>query len=75
MGKRSQTIAASSGGSESNARDSGEAHHIGIFPQEDRGGTACEVGEDTCRKEEGGLGPMEPAVGMRQALVSEVRAR
>jgi hypothetical protein len=54
MGKRAETVAASSGGSEKNGRDSCQAHHVGIFPQEDRGGTAGEVGEDTCR-EDGGV--------------------
>jgi len=55
MGKRAETISASSGGSESNECDSRQAHHVGSSPQEDRGGAAGEVGEDTCR-EEGGVG-------------------
>jgi hypothetical protein len=55
MGKRAETIAASGGGSENNEFDSCQAHHVGIFPQEDRGDTAGEVGKDTGCEEESGL--------------------
>jgi hypothetical protein len=55
MGKSAETIAASSGGNENNEFGSCQAHHVGIFPQEDRGGTPGEVGEDTGAAEEGGL--------------------
>jgi hypothetical protein len=73
MGKRAETVAASSSCSENNGRDSCQAHHVGIFPQEDRGGTAGEVGEDTGAAEEGGLEPREPAAATtRQAFVLEV---
>jgi hypothetical protein len=61
MGEGSQWIAASEGssGSKSNWRDCCQAHHVGIFPQENRSGSAGEVGEDQgC--EEGGLKPSEP---------------
>jgi hypothetical protein len=39
----------------------GQAHHVGTSPQEDRGGTAGEVGEGEGCEEEGGLEPAEPA--------------
>ena len=45
MGKGSEGIEASSEGSENNWLGSCEAHHVGISPQEDRGGTAGTVGE------------------------------
>ena len=74
MGKRAETVAASSGGSESNGRDSCQSHHVCISPQEDRGGTAGEVGEDTCR-EEGGLEPREPAAAStRRAFMRNARS-
>jgi hypothetical protein len=74
MGKRAETIAASSGDSESNGRDSCQAHHVGGSPQEDRSGCTSEVGKDTCRKE-GGVETTEPAASMRQALMLEVNYR
>jgi hypothetical protein len=55
MGKRAETVAASSGCSENNGRGSCQAHHVGFSPQEDRGGCAGEVGEDTGAAEEGGV--------------------
>jgi hypothetical protein len=45
MGKGSQWIAASGEGGENNRFGSCKAHHVGISPQEDRGGAASEVGE------------------------------
>jgi hypothetical protein len=42
MGKCSERIAASEG---SDGFGSCKAHHVGICPQEDRGGTASKVGE------------------------------
>jgi hypothetical protein len=44
MGKAAEGIAANGRG-EDNGLGSGEAHHVGISPQEDRGGAAGEVGE------------------------------
>jgi len=58
MGKRAETVAAGSGGSESHGLTSRETHHVSGVTEEDRGGTAGEVGEDTCRKE-GGVGQRE----------------
>jgi hypothetical protein len=57
MGEGSEGIAASSGGSENNGLGSCEAHHVGISPQEDRGGSKSEMGEVEGRAEEGGLDP------------------
>jgi hypothetical protein len=56
MGEHSEGIAASSGGGKNNGLGSCQAHHVGISPQEDRGGTAGKVGEgEGCEKEIGGL--------------------
>jgi hypothetical protein len=38
-----------------------EANHLSGGSQEDRGGTAGKVGEDTGQGEEGGVGPAQPA--------------
>jgi hypothetical protein len=54
MEKGSKGIAASGG---ENCFGSCEAHHVGIRPQEDRGGTAGTVGEGEGGSEEGGVGP------------------
>jgi hypothetical protein len=51
MGEGSEWIAASSGGSENNWVGTCEAHHVGISPQEDRGGAKVTLGE----VEEGGV--------------------
>ena len=56
MGERGEAIAASRGGSENNEFGSCQAHHVGGFTEEDRGGCAGEVGEDTGCCEEGGVG-------------------
>jgi hypothetical protein len=70
MGKRAETVAASSGGSEGNGRDSCQAHHVGGSPQEDRGDTKSTVGEDTgC--EEGGVG----RISSLGSLLRRVRGR
>jgi hypothetical protein len=53
MGKRAETVAANSCGSENNGLGSCEAHHVGGFTEEDRCGCTGEVGEDTRRKEGG----------------------
>lgn len=65
MGEDPKGIAASSG--ENNWFDSWEAHHVTVSPQEDRGGTAEEVGEGEGGEEEGCLGAKEPAARIRQA--------
>ncbi len=65
MGECAERIAVSRSGTETQFR-SCQAHHVGIGPQEDRGGGACKVGEDSSG-EEGGIGrdepPGEPAAG------------
>jgi hypothetical protein len=61
MGKGSEWIAASGGGSENNWLGSCKAHHVRISPQEDRVGTAGEMGEGEGAAEEGGVGDWEPA--------------
>jgi hypothetical protein len=72
MGKCAETIAASSGDSENNERDSCQAHNVGGFTEEDRSGCTGEVGEDTGAAEEGGIETTEPAASMRQAFMLEV---
>jgi len=52
MGKGSEGIAASSRGSENNWLGTCQAHNVNFSPQEDRGGTAGEVGEGEGRTEE-----------------------
>jgi hypothetical protein len=56
VGKGSKgTEASSSGSSENDGLDTCEAHHVGVSPQEDRGGAAGAVGEGE-GWEEGGVG-------------------
>jgi hypothetical protein len=65
MGEGSKGIEASSG--ENICFGSCKAHHVGIRPKEDRGGTAGAVGEGQSGEEEG-VGVQEPAGRMRQAF-------
>jgi hypothetical protein len=44
MGKYSETVAAKVGG-ENNQHCSCKAHHVGVSPKKDRGGTKGTVGE------------------------------
>jgi hypothetical protein len=55
MGKGSEGTEASSGESKNNWLGSCKAHHVGISPQEDRGGTAEEVGAGEGCEEEGSV--------------------
>ncbi|HEY4843589.1 MAG TPA: hypothetical protein VIH78_16590 [Terriglobales bacterium] len=55
MGKSSEEIAASSGGSEVSGLGSCKAHDVSVGAEEDRGGTKGTVGEDTGAGEESGL--------------------
>ena len=48
-------VEARSGGSENNWLGSCETHHVGIRPEEDRGGTAGEVGEGEGSEVVGGV--------------------
>ena len=50
MGKDSEKIAASGG-----SLRTCEAHHVGISPEEDRGGAEGEMGKGTGGEEEGGV--------------------
>ena len=54
MGDCSEGIEASGGSG------SRKAHHVGISPPEDRGGTKIAMGQGTGGAEEGGLEPAEP---------------
>ena len=55
MGKRAETVAVGIGWKDTQFR-SRQTHHVGISPQEDRGGTAGAVGEgEGCEEEIGGL--------------------
>ncbi len=56
MGECSEGIAASEG-SKNNGLDSWEAHYVSVGPQENRSGTAREVGEGEGGPEEGCLEP------------------
>jgi len=75
MGEGAEGIAASSRGSENNGLGSCEAHHVGISPQEDCGGAAGEVGEDTGEAEEGcclePTGPVERILATQRARVRQ----
>jgi hypothetical protein len=55
MGKGTRRVATNSSG-EGHGLGSCEAHHVGIGPQEDRGGTKGAVGEATGAGVESGLG-------------------
>jgi hypothetical protein len=59
MGEDSKGIAASSGGSQNDWFGSCKAHDVGVSPEEDRSGTAGEMGEVQSSEEEGGLEPAE----------------
>ena len=67
MGKSSEGIASSS---ENNWFDTCQAHHVGIRPQEDRGGAAGTVGESEGWEEEGGV-----AVLVASPALFEVQCR
>lgn len=54
MGEHSETVAANGGG-ENNGLGSSQAHHVGISPQENRGGAKGTVGEVQSGEEEGGI--------------------
>jgi hypothetical protein len=53
MGKGSKGIAGKSGGSDNNWLGNRKAHHVGISPQKDRGGTKSTVGKGECGEEDG----------------------
>jgi hypothetical protein len=57
VGKDSKGIAARSGVGESDRLNDCEAHHVGVRPEKDRGGTEGEVGEVQSGEEEGSVGP------------------
>jgi hypothetical protein len=69
MGEDSKGIAASSGGSQNDWFGSCKAHDVGVSPEEDRSGTAGEMGEVQSSKEEGGL---EPAERLRLATTEPI---
>jgi hypothetical protein len=70
MGKGSEGTEASSGESENNWLGSCKAHHVGIRPQEDRGGAAGTVGEGTGGEEEiVGWYLGEPAASIYRSVV------
>jgi hypothetical protein len=54
MGEVSEWIEASEG---YDGLGSCQTHHVGVSPQEDRGGAAGEMGEGQGGEEKGGLGP------------------
>jgi len=55
MGKREETVAIGVGGKNIQLR-SCQTHHVGISPQEDRGGTKGTLGKGQGAAEEGGVG-------------------
>jgi hypothetical protein len=53
MGEHSEEFAANAGGE--NWASSYQTHHVGVSPQEDRGGTKGTVGEDKGCEQDGGV--------------------
>jgi hypothetical protein len=73
VGKGWKRIEASSRGSENNCVGICEAHHVGISPQEDRGGTAGKMGEGEGASEEGGVkrsAIKEPATSVAGGVIA-----
>jgi hypothetical protein len=66
LGKSAEWIAANDG---SAGLGSCKAHHVGVSPQEDRGGTAGAVGKGAGGEEEGGLEQHVRAVQTRVVVV------
>ena len=68
MGKGTRTCAVNIGAEDDQFRSS-QAHYVGFSPQENRSGTAGEVGKGEGSAEESGVAVWEPAAKMRQAFV------
>jgi len=57
-----------------NCIEASQAHHVGISPQKDRGGTKGTVGKGEGGEEVGCLEANEPAASMRQAFIFNARS-